>query len=82
MTQTNLSTGQKEAKLLEIISGEILEVGDEFSKDTDLFDAGLDSMAVMQLMIQIETHFGVKLKTTALTRENFSTVRKIASMLQ
>jgi len=72
---------QKKAKLLELISTEILEVGPEFGEESDLFEAGLDSMAIMQLLILIESHFGVQLRVGQLTRENFSTVCQIASLL-
>lgn len=81
MIENQDPSGDKKAKLLEIISTEILEVGNGIDENTDLFDAGLDSMAIMQLLIQIETHFGVQLRVGQLTRENFSTIQKIAALI-
>jgi acyl carrier protein len=81
MTETTNACREKKAKLLEIVSKEILEVGPTFHEDSDLFDAGLDSMAIMQLLIQIETHFGVQLRVGQLTKANFSTVNQIAALI-
>ena len=49
-----LNESQKKARLLELISNEILEVGSDFDENSDLHEAGLDSMATMQLLIKIE----------------------------
>lgn len=75
------SGGDKKTKLLEIVSTEILQVGADFDADADLFEAGLDSMATMQLLIRIESEFGVQLRVGQINRDNFSTVRKIAELL-
>jgi acyl carrier protein len=81
MTDAPASSGDKKTKLLEIVSTEILEVGGGFDEDSDLFEAGLDSMAIMQLLIRIESEFGVQLRVGEINRANFSTVRKIAELL-
>ena len=81
MTEAQGSGGEKKAKLLEIISTEILEVGSGFNEDADLFEAGLDSMAIMQLLIRIESEFGVQLRVGQINRDNFSTVRKIDALI-
>jgi acyl carrier protein len=71
---------EKTKKLLEIISGEILEVGPDFNAHTDLHESGLDSMATMQLLIKIEQAFGVQLAASKLTKENLSTVGNLARL--
>jgi acyl carrier protein len=81
MTEAPDACREKKKKLIELISTEILEVGPGFDENSDLFEAGLDSMAIMQLLIQIETHFGVQLRVAQLTRANFSTVRQIADLI-
>jgi acyl carrier protein len=81
MTEAPGSGGEKKTKLLEIISTEILEVGSGFNEDADLFEAGLDSMAIMQLLIRIESEFGVQLRVGQINRDNFSTVRKIDALI-
>ncbi len=72
---------EKQEKLLEIISTEILETGADFDEHTDLYGAGLDSMATMQLVIRIEQNFSVKLPANKITKENFSTVTALARLL-
>jgi acyl carrier protein len=69
------------ARLLEIVSTEILAPGFPVDEDADLFEAGLDSMGIMQLLLRIETEFGVRLRLADVTREKFSTVRKISAVL-
>jgi acyl carrier protein len=81
MAEAHGSSGDKKSKLLEIVSTEILAVETGFHEDTDLFEAGLDSMAIMQLLIRIESEFGVRLRVGDINRENFSTVRKITALL-
>jgi len=70
-----------ETKLLEIIQNEILESSGPLTPETDLFVAGLDSMAIMQLLLHIEDHFQVALEPADLSRENFQTATKIAALI-
>ena len=49
--------------------------------DTDLFEAGLDSMAIMQLLIGIETRLGKTIPVREVTRENFKSPHAILSLL-
>ena len=74
-------TKAKEAKLVEIISTEILEPGADFNENTDLYGAGLDSMATMQLVIRIEQEFGVRLPANKITKQNFSSVSALARII-
>lgn len=80
-TKSILTSEEKKAKLLDLVTSEILEVGPDFGMDDDLFEAGMDSMAIMQLLILIETHFGVQLRVAQLTRSNFSSVNQIAALV-
>ena len=66
----------KEAKLLGI-----LELGPDFKCTDDLFEAGLDSMSIMRLLIHVETAFGCRIPVSQVNRENFSTVKKIAALI-
>ena len=75
------SHSDKIQRLKDIISGEILEVGPEFDEHSNLYDAGLDSMATMQLLVKIEQTFGVQLPASKLTKENLSTISKLASII-
>ena len=72
---------EKLTKVMEIITMEILETGPDFDEHTDLYAAGLDSMATMQLVIRIEQNFGLKLPAGKITKENFSTVAALARII-
>ena len=70
-------------KVLEIF----IEVtgNDDISEDLDLdlFDAGLlDSLAIIEVLIQIEEKLGIKLQPTDLEREDMSTVNKLTGFLE
>jgi acyl carrier protein len=81
MNTTNDAQGSRRAKLFELISCEILEVGPDFTEQSDLFDAGLDSMAIMQLLLLIEKTFGIRLPAAKLTRANFSSIEDLARLI-
>jgi len=66
-------------RLLGRIRVELIELESEFGPDSDLFDAGLDSMAIMQVILMIEEEFGVKLPDAAIKRETFTTANRIAA---
>lgn len=72
---------EKKSMLIQILSNEILEEGAPIDDATDLHEAGLDSMATMQLLIRIEQQFGVQIPATQLTRENLSTVSNLARIV-
>lgn len=65
-------------RLLSRISNELIELEPGFGLDSDLFGAGLDSMAIMQVLLIVEEEFGVKLPDASIKRETFSTARRIA----
>lgn len=62
-------------------SEEILDLSDGFSTTDDLFLAGLDSMAVMQLVVAAEERFGVVLQAADLSKENLGTADALAVLI-
>lgn len=60
---------------------EILPPDVVLSSDTDLFSSGLDSMSMMQLIIQIEESHGISISPADITRSGFATPRSIAAFL-
>ena len=70
-----------EHELIDLIRSEILDTADPLTPQSDLFAAGLDSMGIMQLLLAIEDKFGVSIDPADLSRENFSTGEKIASLV-
>ena len=67
--------------LLRRIRNELLELDASFDVDSDLFDAGLDSMAIMQVLLIVEEEFGVQLPDRLVKRETFATARRIAAVV-
>jgi acyl carrier protein len=55
--------------------------GLELTAEADLFTLGLDSMALMQLLLQIELRFQVSISPAELAREHFATAAAIAQLL-
>ena len=58
----------------------MVELDRDFQADGDLFAAGLDSMAVMQLVVAAEEKFNVVLGPQDITRANLATPRAMADL--
>jgi acyl carrier protein len=70
------------AAVIELLTAEhILEPQDPITPDTDLFSMGLDSMAMMQLLLHIEERFRLTVNPAEMTRERFATANALASFL-
>jgi acyl carrier protein len=74
-------TRVRTAFLLEILSTEILENTPDLDERTDLFEAGMDSLGTMQLLVRIEQRFGLQLPAAMLTKENASTVTGLVGLM-
>ncbi len=59
-------------------------LGDEEGRgaEENLFDAGLESIGLMQLMIKIEKAHGIVIADGEVTRANFSTAAGLAAMVR
>ena len=67
--------------LIEILSSEILETPPGFDEYSNLFDAGLDSLGTMQLLVRIEQRFGIQIPAGKLTKENSSTIHQLCLLI-
>lgn len=71
------------AAVIELLtSRHILEPQEPITPDTDLFSLGLDSMAMMQLLLHIEEHFHLSIHPSEMTREHFATAASMAAFLE
>lgn len=70
-------------KLKTYIFQELIFVADAdgFGEDDDLLQAGLDSMAIMRLVMYVEDEFGVVLPDDELAPENLRTLRRLESWI-
>lgn len=71
-----------EPQLVTMISERLLETRPGFDADSNLYEAGLDSMALMQLLILVEEEYGVSIPEADLTKQNFSTTRHLAQLIR
>jgi len=62
-----------------ILRDELLEVSEDFTSASDLIEAGLDSLAVTQLMLSIEENTGVWVDESLLTPENLASSEALAA---
>ena len=67
------------ARIHEILRNELLSVGDEFTPQSDLVSAGLDSLAVTQLLLAIEESTGVWVDESLLTETTLASAETLAA---
>lgn len=69
-------------ELIDWLSHEgIVDLEWDFPEDGDLAAAGLDSMAVMRLVVAVEEEFGLELDPDDLTRANLASPRALAELI-
>lgn len=71
-----------EKELLALIGERLLVLPENFATTDDLQEAGLDSMAIMQLLVLLEEKYHVSLPDSALSIENFQSAQKLARLLE
>jgi len=59
-----------------------LGVGDSLGALQDLGEAGLDSMASIDLLLDLENHFGLSISDDDLTENSFSNLEEILKLLK
>ncbi|HZR81792.1 MAG TPA: acyl carrier protein [Candidatus Binatia bacterium] len=70
-----------ERQVLTLLRERLLDLPPEFGPTDRLVEAGLDSMAVMQLLLLVEEKYGVWLPESDLLPENLESVRSFARLL-
>jgi acyl carrier protein len=66
-------------RIYEILKSELLSVGDDFTPQSDLVGAGLDSLAVTQLLLAIEESTGIWVDESLLTEETLASAASLAA---
>ncbi len=64
-----------------LINGQLFHLDESLTPSSDLHAAGLDSLALMQLILLLENEYSVKITPDDLDRENFSSLEKLAEMI-
>jgi acyl carrier protein len=68
-------------RIFEILRDDILGAGAGFHARSNLVEAGLDSLAITQLMLAIEETTGVWVDESLLTPENLESVETLADLV-
>ena len=68
--------------VLELIrEHQLVEAPETLTVDSPLFAAGLDSMAVMQLLLHLDDRFGITLDPPEMNRENLASARALGDFM-
>jgi acyl carrier protein len=68
-------------RVFEILRDQLLDAGADFSPRSNLVAAGLDSLAVTQLMLAIEESTGLWVDESLLTPEHLESAESLASLV-
>ena len=71
-----------EKELLALITGRLLSAAGTIGPEDNLQEAGLDSMAIMQLLVLIEEKYGISLPNGAISCRNFGSAQSVAMLLR
>lgn len=55
---------------------------DDLTDDSDLYDAGLTSLATVGLMLALEDHFNVEFTENMLSRKTFESIESITENIE
>lgn len=76
MTTDDITRG-----VLELVARHIDQPVQAVPPDAPLADRGVDSLKIVALIVDIESHFGVRLPAALITKETFRSVESIAAAL-
>ena len=65
--------------IFQVLREELLEASDGFTPQTDLVEAGLDSLGLTQLLLTIEEKTGIWVDEAELTPENLESTEALAA---
>ncbi|MES2939363.1 MAG: phosphopantetheine-binding protein [Pseudomonadota bacterium] len=76
-------TGDLVAAIAEVVNEKLrkLHVALRPATDADLRTCGLDSMGIVQLVLDIEIRFDLAIPDAQITLDNFSTIDRIAALI-
>ena len=78
---SNVTREELEQRILDIVREGILTVDERFTSETNLVEAGLDSLALTQLMLAIEETTGLWVDESLLTEETLANVAALAALV-
>lgn len=76
-----MTKAELEKRIFDIVREDILQVDESFSPESNLIEAGLDSLALTQLMLAIEETTGVWIDESLLTEETLASVISLSALV-
>ena len=76
-----MSREEIEQRIFDIVREDILRVDESFTPQSNLIEAGLDSLALTQLMLAIEETTGIWVDESLLTEETLASVVSLATLV-
>ena len=76
------SASHDTASLRQLIDDQLFPLDPAVTDDSDLYEEGLDSMALMQLILLLEQEFGIVLDPADLNRDNFASLNKLSHFIE
>ncbi|HYB99580.1 MAG TPA: phosphopantetheine-binding protein [Candidatus Limnocylindrales bacterium] len=70
-----------EQRIFDIVRNDILTVDASFTRQSNLIEAGLDSLSLTQLMLAIEESTGIWVDESKLTEETLASVQTLAALV-
>jgi acyl carrier protein len=68
-------------RVYQVLRDELLDVDESFTTRSNLVDAGLDSLAVTQLLLWVEETTGIWVDESLLTPENLESAESLATLV-
>lgn len=59
----------------------MFELPEDLPLDSDIFEEGLDSMGLMQLILVLENEFEISFEVNDLAKENFQNIGSISALV-
>lgn len=78
-TSTEMNPEAVASALIAFVNGHIMARGRVVAPDDDLEAAGVDSMALLRILLFIEAEFGFWMPDEDLVQENIASVRNLAT---
>ncbi|YCM46536.1 acyl carrier protein [Verrucomicrobiaceae bacterium 227] len=76
-----MSPAHDPATLRQLIDEQLFSLDHSVTDDSDLYEEGLDSMALMQLILLLEQEFGIVLDPADLNRDNFASLNELSRFI-
>ena len=76
-----MATQQQQVREILAKNGRLAVPVDTLSDDSDLFSAGLDSLAIVNVLMSLEEQFDIELPDEMLQRKSFASIATITTIV-